>query len=148
MTDRPVRPEWEGVPIRVATGALVIASYPSSDVSLLQTPPIAITVPAAFDFPGFVEFALRLVGFQPPEAAALAAKTAVAPMAFLGIPRGDGVRVEEVVVRSGSATLIHELDQQSHSTEVTLIWSVADRLYVLSGPMTDDVAIRIANGLN
>jgi len=148
VTDRAVRPEWAGVPIRLSTGALVIATYPSNGATLLQTTPIGITVPAAFDFPGFVEFALRLVGFQPPEAAALAARTAVGPMAFLGIPRSDRVRVEEVVVRSGIATLIHDLDEKDPAERVTLIWSGADRLYVLSGPMTDDVAIAIANGLN
>ena len=146
LTDVAVPPGWEGARIGVETGPLVISSY--GETTLLQTTPVAIAVPAGFDFPAFVELALRLSGFGAAEASALAAKAAVAPMAFLGIPRGERVTVSEVPLRSGSATMVHDLESHDRVGRVTLIWSRPGRIFLLSGPIADHVAIAIAESLN
>ena len=140
-TDVVVPPDWDGARIRVETGSLVFSEY--GETTLMQTTPIAIAVPPGFDVPAFVAVALRLLGFDAAPAAARSQKTAVAPIAFLGIPRGEGVDVSEVPLGSGMGTVIRDLDEK----EISLIWTSADRLYMLTGPVAEDVAFAVAHAL-
>ncbi len=139
--DVVVPPDWDGARIRVETASLVLSAY--GETMLMQTRPIAIAVPPGFDMPSFVAVALRLLGFDAAQASMLSQKTAVAPVAFLGIPRGERVQISEVPLGSGTGTLIRDLD----GGDLTVIWSSVDRLYVLTGPIADDAAFAVANAL-
>lgn len=139
--DVVVPPDWEGTRIRVETGALVVSEY--GDVSLIETTPIAIAVPPDFDLPAFVLVALRLVGFDRAQAAMLAQRTAAGPVAFLAVPPQERVRISEVPLGAGMATLVRGLDDG----ELILIWNTADRVFALTGPLSDDAALTVATAL-
>jgi hypothetical protein len=156
LSDYVVPPEWEGARIRVSSGPAVGATYGARGaavprepvVMLVQMKPIAITVPSGFPVQAFAEFALRLFGIDPGEASALAVNAAVAPMAFLGIPNRPHVTVTQVPLRSGgTATMIHHLDDPQDGERVAMIWSRSDRIYMLTGSLTDDVALAVAESL-
>jgi len=139
--DVVVQSGWDGARIRVETGPLVLSEY--GETTLIQSTPLTIAVPPGFDLPAFVEVAMRLLGFNAAQASALAQRAAAAPVAFLGIPPGERVRISEVPLGRGMGTMIRDLDEG----ELTLVWSTADRLYVLTGPIGDELAFSVANAL-
>jgi hypothetical protein len=49
--------------------------------------------------------------------------------------------VEEIALNSGPATLLQE------SQRTTVIWSVPDRVYLLSGKLSRELAIAVANAV-
>jgi hypothetical protein len=139
--DVVVPPTWEGTRIRVETGALVLSEY--GDVTLIETTPIGIAVPPDFDLPAFVLVALRLVGFDPAQAMMLAQRAAAGPVAFMAVPPQERVRISEVPLGAGMATLIRGLDDG----ELILIWHTADRVFALTGPLSDESALTVATSL-
>ena len=93
--------------------------------------------------PAFVEVAMRLLGYDAAQASALSQRVAAAPVMFLGVPPNAKVRVSEVSIGSQMGTLMRDADEGS----LTLIWSTDDRLYVLTGPIDEQLALSVANSL-
>jgi hypothetical protein len=69
------------------------------------------------------------------------------PAFFLGISREDKSEIREVSLRRGTGTLIHSLDDDGSLQRTELIWTTRDRLYALSGNITDDLAIAVADSI-
>ena len=139
--DVVINPHWDGARLRVETSPFVLSVYGST--TLAQGRPLTISMPPGFDMPAFVELAMRLLGYDAAQASALSQRVAAAPVMFLGVPPNAKVRVSEVSIGSQMGTLMRETDGGA----LVLLWSTSDRLYVLTGPITDDLALSIANRL-
>jgi hypothetical protein len=139
--DVVVNPHWEGARLRVQTGPLALSEYGAT--TLIQSTPLTIAMPPGFDMPAFVEVAMRLLGYSAVQATALSQRAAAAPVMFLAVPPGQGVRVSEVPVGRGVGTLVRD----THEGTTTLIWSTEGRLYLLTGPIDDQLAVSVANTL-
>jgi hypothetical protein len=140
-TEVVVNPRWEGAHLRVQTGALALSEYGAT--TLVQSTPLTIAVPPGFDMPAFVDVAMRLLGYSASQATALSQRAAAAPVMFYAVPPGQGVRVTEVPVGRAMATRVRDASDGT----TTLIWSTDARLYLLTGPITDDLALSVANTL-
>ena len=149
ITDRSIPPEWDGVKLAVHTSAIVTADYP--DLQLVQCLPLALTPPAHFDFGAFVETVLRITGLSPSDARTFAAQLARTPVLIFPVTPDEAaqVRMRQVRLRTGLATLIHEDGDEGDAERITLIWSVPDRLYAISAAeaVGEDRVIAIANAI-
>lgn len=139
--DVVINPHWDGARLRVETSPFVLSEYGST--TLAQGRPLTISMPPGFDMPAFVEVAMRLLGYNAAQASALSQRVAAAPVMFFALPPDARVRVSEVPIGSQMGTLLRDVKERS----VVLVWSTSDRLYVLAGPITDDLALSIANRL-
>ena len=139
--------EWNGGRLAVQTSPVALVSYPT-DITLMQALPLAITVPANVPLPALTEVALRILGLNAAQSKRLAGRMGSNPAWFFGIPHDDTAKIREVTLRSGVGTLIHSLEDDGSVQRTELIWSAPDRLYVLSGGITDELAIAVANSLN
>ena len=139
--DVVVNPDWEGARLRVQTGALVISEY--GGTTLIQSTPLTIAMPPGFDMPAFVEVAMRLLGYSAAQSTAMSQRAAAAPVMFVAVPPGANVRVSEVPVGRQTGTLVRDTNEGS----LTLIWSTDERLYALTGPITEQLALSVANSL-
>jgi hypothetical protein len=141
VTDEQVPPQWNGAQLTLHTSALVIAQWP--DITLVQSLPLTLTAPSGFDFPTFSALILRVLGVGPDEAQRLAQRAGTAPpwLAPIGQDLMEHASVEEIALNSGPATLLQE------SQRTTVIWSVPDRVYLLSGKLSRELAIAVANAV-
>ena len=139
--DVVINPHWDGARLRVETSPFVLSEYGST--TLAQGRPLTIAMPPGFDMPAFVQLAMRLLGYDAAQASALSQRVAAAPVMFLGVPPNAKVRVSEVSIGSQMGTLMRDADEGS----LTLIWSTDDRLYVLTGPIDEQLALSVANTL-
>jgi hypothetical protein len=48
---------------------------------------------------------------------------------------------------SGIGTLVQDMNDKGTVERVTLLWNVADRVYILSGAITPDFAVTIASAV-
>jgi hypothetical protein len=147
VSDRSVPREWDGATIALHTSALVTAEYP--DLQVVQCLPLAITTPPGFDFGAFSETLLRIVGLTPTDAHTFATQMVRTPVWILPIAPDEVplVRMRQVSLRTGQGTLIHDDNESNSAERVTLIWSVSDRIYVISANASDDRVIEIANAI-
>ena len=145
ITDLSVPSVWDGTKITMHSGPLVQADY--QDVSIVQTRPISVVTAPGVLLSDVVEVALRLAGVNRAEAHRLAARMAESPGLLLGVTSEDAVTIREVALRDGVGTLLHDLDEGGRSERLTLLWSTNDRLYILSGSISDDLAVQVANAM-
>ncbi len=158
VLDPQVPQQWEGAQLTLQIGATVTARWSDvsdgraggrawSDLSLSQGTVRVDVAQPAFDLPGFAVAALRAAGLRNRELGLrLARRATTAPALLFGyLTPYHFVGVREVNLRTGSATLIEEFglvgenrgfgysDGVPRVERLTLLWSVPDRVYALSG---------------
>ena len=141
VIDQTVPPQWDGARLTLFTGSLVIAEWP--DVVLVQSPPLTLTTPPDFDFEQFSALILRVGGVSREDAANLAKTSDTIPPWLVPIPRELKAEstIEQIAVNSGTATLVKD------GKRVTIMWTVPDRVYLLSGSIERGLAIAVANAV-
>lgn len=140
--DQAVPKQWDGAQIVVQIGSTVTAAWQRPDLTLTQALPPKIVVPAGFDLGAFATAILRGVGMNRETAQQFGKRMAIEPMMLMGIRLQDMAATREVTLHSGPATLIEGLGDR-----VELLWSVPDRVYLLSGDVGAEVAMRIADSV-
>ena len=148
VMDQTVPPQWDGAQLALHTSGIVIAEWP--DITMAQSLPLTMTAPSGFDFPAYSALVLRVLGVGPDEAQRLARRMATVPAWLAPIDRNlnENTTMEEISLRSGPATLLRETSTwQGVAARVTVIWSVPDRVYVLTGTLSRDLAIAAANAV-
>lgn len=180
VLDRQVPQQWEGAQLTLQIGATVTASWSDvsdersgrtawSELSLAQGPAPGVTAPAGFDLEAFAMTGLQAAGMWNRDLAQRLAQhpTTVPALLFGYVTAYHYVRVLEVNLRTGSATLIQEfgLASQEHGfgysdgvprvERLTLLWSMRDRVYVLSGRtetppgiLSADLAAAVASAID
>jgi hypothetical protein len=147
VTGMPVPPAWEGARLAVHTSPMVIAEWP--DAALVQSLPLTLTAPAGFDFAAYSALVLRIVGVDPVEAARLAQRGGTAPPWLAPLSRDFDRKgeIEEITLTSGPATLLQQFTWDGSTSRITITWTAPDRVYVLTGTLTRDLAIALANAV-
>jgi hypothetical protein len=148
ITDQTVPPQWDGAQVALHTSAMVIAEWP--DVVLVQSQPLTLTAPASFDFAAYSALVLRIMGVSPYEAQRLAQQMGTAPPWLAPISRDlrAGETIEQVTLNSGPATLVQEPPAVNGTkSRITICWSVPDRVYLLNGYISRELAIIAANAV-
>jgi hypothetical protein len=144
-SDVRIPPDWDGKQLRVEVGPMVAASYPE-DVTVLQARPIELSLPSGFPLERFTEVTFRNIGVSPWEARALA-KTFVANLSwFLDIPVDEVANIQEVPLRTGSALLIEDFDDEGGLERATVLLSRSDRIYCVSAK-SRELGLRVADAL-
>jgi hypothetical protein len=158
VPDQPVPQQWEGAQLTLQIGATVTARWSDvsdersggmawSDLTLTQGPAQVVTTPAGFDLEAFAAVGLQAAGMRNRERALrLAQHATTAPALLFGyLTPYHYVGVQEVNLRTGSATLVQEFGRASQDhgfgysdgvprvERITLLWSVPDRVHVLTG---------------
>jgi len=156
INDQPVPQQWDGARLKVEAGPTVTARWSDvpawSDLTLVQGP-ARVTAPPGFDLEAFGAVVLRAAGMRNPEMVARLARhgTTVPSLLFGYRTPYRFVGAREVSVRTGPAAMIEEFglasvkgatgyidgvpvsDEIPRVERLTLLWSVPDRMYVLSG---------------
>jgi hypothetical protein len=147
VTDQTVPPQWDGVQLSLHTSAIVIAEWP--DIVLVQSLPLTLTAPPGFDFPAFSALVLRVLGVGSDEAQRLAQRMGTAPPWLAPIARDfeERATIEEIELNSGPATLLREAGRHGGVNRISVFWSVSDRVYLLSGNLSRELAIVVANAV-
>jgi hypothetical protein len=146
MDEAPPK-EWDGAQLAVQIGPTVNAAW-SNDVGLIQGLPAVLSMPAGFDLGAFARMVLRAVGMNREAAQRFGGRLAAAPSLLLGIPDRDGAVIREVHLHTGTATLIEDLDDHGRVERVSVLWSAPDRVYILTGAISADMAIATADSVN
>ena len=146
VTGETVPPRWDGAQLALHTSAVAIAEWP--DIVLVQSLPLTLTAPSNFDFPAFSALVLRVLGVAPEDATRLARRMGTVPawLAPVGENIGTG-GMEEITLNSGPATLFQERGWGGKADRLSVVWSVPDRVYILSGKLTRELAISAANAV-
>ncbi|MCU1276114.1 MAG: hypothetical protein JWO48_3545 [Bryobacterales bacterium] len=142
-----VPPKWEGAQLALHTSAIVIAEWP--DFVLAQSLPLTLTAPSGFDFSAYSALVLRVLGVGPDVAQRLAQRMGTAPPWLAPIARDfeESATIEEILLNSGPATLLRETADNGAAKRITVVWSVPDRVYLLSGKLSRESAIATANAV-
>ncbi|HLJ46658.1 MAG TPA: hypothetical protein VKU01_11655 [Bryobacteraceae bacterium] len=142
ITDQTIPPEWNGAQLTVHTSPVVVAQWP--DILLAQSLPLTITAPANLDVTALATVILRILGLEPAEARRLAQQ-----LGTILIDRNlvADATIEQITLHSGPATLVRQSGDGDNAERIMVIWNVPDRLYVLSGQMTRELAISVANAV-
>jgi hypothetical protein len=133
--------QWEGAQVALHTSGIAIAQWP--DVALVQSLPLTLTAPEGFDFPAFSTIVLRILGVNEAEAARLAADAGTVPPWLVPMSRGmlPGASLEEVQVGGVTGTLLREPGRNS------VMWTVPDRVYLMTGAVSRELMLAAANGV-
>ncbi|HEY1756587.1 MAG TPA: hypothetical protein VGG72_14390 [Bryobacteraceae bacterium] len=147
VMDQTVPPQWDGAQLALHTSAIVIGEWP--DIAFAQSLPLTLTAPPGFDFAAFSALVLRVLGVGTEEAQRLAQRAGTAPPWLAPIARDikERATIEEIRLNSGPATLLQELEDDGSVKRITLVWSVPDRVYLLSGKLRRELAIATANAV-
>jgi len=147
VVGQTVPPQWDGAQLALHTSAIVIAEWP--DIVLAQSLPLTLTAPANFDFSAYSALVLRVLGVGPDVAQRLAQRMGTAPPWLAPIARDfeESANIEEIVLNSGPATLLREAGDHGAVKRITVFWSVHDRVYLLSGKLSRELAIATANAV-
>jgi len=149
VTDQAAPRDWDGAQLTLHTSGLVIAEWP--DIVLVQSLPLTLTAPPGFDFDAYSALILRILGVGPDEALRLAQRAGTMPPWLAPLSRDVALErrgtIEEITLNSGPATLLRESGDDGGVTRVTVLWSVPDRVYLLSGKLSRELAIATANAV-
>jgi hypothetical protein len=55
--------------------------------------------------------------------------------------------MREVALNSGTGMMIRDFDDNGQQERVALLWSTSDRIYMLSGKMSENLAVTVANSV-
>jgi hypothetical protein len=89
----------------------------------------------------------RILKVDPREARELARKFAANPGWLFAVPPEDRVEMREVALNSGAGMMIRDFDDNGQQERVALLWSTSDRIYMLSGKMSENLAVTVANSV-
>ena len=148
VTDVQVPRQWDGAQLAIHTSGIVIAEWP--DVVLAQSLPLTLTAPPGVDFREYSTLILRVLGVGPDEAQRAAQRMGTVPPWVAPIDPGleQNFQMEEITLNSGPATLLTEIFSRKDGTRrLAILWSVADRVYLLDGGLSRDLAIAMANAV-
>ena len=147
IAGQSVPPQWDGAQVALHTSAIVLAEWP--DIVLAQSLPLTLTAPSGFDFSAYSALVLRVLGVGPDEAQRLAQRAGTTPPWLAPITRdfGRNATIEEIVLNSGPATLVRETEDDGAEKRIAVVWSVPDRVYLLSGKLSRELAIATANAV-
>jgi hypothetical protein len=147
--DEPVPPSWDGARIVMHTAGTVMAEWPEIDTMLMQAPPLTMAAPDGFDLRAFTTLFLRGLRMSRDQAERLGVRMSAAPAWMMAIEPDEKVGIREVMLRSGPGTLVYDYDEDhpDRVERLTLIWSVPDRVFILSTGLGDTVAIAAANAI-
>jgi hypothetical protein len=142
LTGVGIPPGWDGAQIALHTSGIAIAQWP--DIALVQSLPLTLSAPEGFDFPAFSATVLRILGVNETEAARLAADAGTAPPWLVPMSKGllPEATLEEVTVGSGTGTLMQE-----RGGRISILWSVPDRVYLLTGTLNRELTLAAANAV-
>jgi hypothetical protein len=139
---------WNGQRLRIEISPFLIAKW-EDDTTLMQLRPIALKTPASVVVSEFVEISFRILGLGSWEARSLSERFAAHPTWFLGVPQDQLARIREVNLGSGTGMLIEDFSEGTNQLERTaVIWSTPDRTFILSGNLSADQAVAIANSVH
>jgi hypothetical protein len=138
----PVPDAWNGVTIGLQQNSGVLVDY--GDFLLAQAPFFTMNAPAGFPLEQFLEVVFRVVGINAADSRNLREKFAANPTNFFPIPTRYEMDVHEVQLNAGPGMLLQNAEK---SGELALMWSDADRSYFLTGLVTENQAIAIANSV-
>ncbi|MDP8982931.1 MAG: hypothetical protein M3O35_20330 [Acidobacteriota bacterium] len=143
--DQSLPAAWDGATLALHSSRIVIAEWP--DILLAQSLPLTVTAPPGVDFPAWSALMLRILGVRASQAKELAERMATVPVWLLPVDSemGRGKTIREVSLRGGPGTLIEDSDKKGE--RVTVVWSVSDRVYLLSGRISGELAIATANAV-
>jgi hypothetical protein len=173
VTGQTVPAQWEGAQLTLHTSGIVIAEWseralddlilkspPSGDETVLvQSLPLTLSVPSGFDFTAYSALVLRVLGVRPAEAQQMAERAGTAPAWLVPLALGcheaepgcnnlwAHATMEEIRLNSGLGTLVQESGDDGAVKRVTLLWSVPDRVYLLSGTLSRELMIATANAV-
>jgi hypothetical protein len=161
VSDQDVPKDWDGARIALQIGVTVTAEWSDvpdewsgqiawSDLTLAQGLPPLVEVPSGFDLTAFTVLNLQTALLGRENALRFAQRTTTAPALLFGKGRQNIVAVREVNLQKGPATLIEERREPGFGAltnwfgysggpsveQITLLWSVPDRMYVLRGVMS------------
>ena len=143
VRDFDVPRSWDGARIGLSLGATVIARWPGRDqwsgLTLAQRPLPVFTAPAGFDLQEFAIANMRVGRMNQQNALRFARLPAIGAALLIGDGTQPAVLVRQVDLRTGPATLVEELEN-GPIWRLSLLWSVADRVYALSGVLNGTVA--------
>ena len=147
--DIRVPTEWEGMHLRAAQGPEVTAEY-GGDVRVQQMRPIELSIPAGFPLERFAEAVFRSLGVSMWESRALAQKYASDPSWLLDIPPDAIVHIQEVSLRTGTALVLEDRDNEGRVLMspwiVTVVRSTGERIYAVSAA-DRQLALRVMESL-
>ena len=144
IQDIRVPGEWNGAKLGIHISPSIVAVYPG-DITLMQLRPVTVNAAAGFAMEQFAEMAFRIVGVGEGEARRMAVQFTANPSWFLAIPQDEEVKIRETSLRSGRGMLIQDYDADTRALTTALIWSTPDRTFLLSGKMSEEQAIAMAN---
>ena len=141
---------WDGAHLEVSQGPMVVAFWPN--ITLQQTSPLRVTVPADFDWQDYAVVALRIIGLNERDARRLSARPESVPTVMAARPEDEVVQVS---LASGSGTILRDFGQPGTLQSRTLVWNTPTRHFVLTGNascadcghITDDFLIELANSV-
>jgi hypothetical protein len=132
---------WDGARLSLQTSRMMIAEWPN--LTLVESLPLTIASSQGVDFADVSAMMLRILGVAPAQARSLADRMSTVPVWLLPVDHRltRGKTIREIVLRSGPATLIEESDR------VTIVWSVPDRVYLLTGSGNESLIIAAADSV-
>lgn len=147
VADQSVPAQWEGARLTLHTSGIVIAEWP--EMVLVQSLPLTLTSPPDFDFSAYSALVLRVVGVAPDEAQRFAHQVGTTPPWLAPIDRGfeSKATIEQITLNSGPGTLVERDPHNGAPKSVTIVWSVPDRVYLLHGTLSRELAIATANAV-
>jgi hypothetical protein len=147
VTDEAVPPQWEGAQLVLHTSGIVLAQWP--DVVLVQSRPLTLTAPPGFDFSAYSALILRVLGVAPEDAQRLAREVGTVPPWLAPIDRGfeASATIEPVTLNSGPGTLLEQISTNGTPNHITIVWSVPDRVFLLNGTLSRELAMALANAV-
>ena len=116
VTDLSVPVEWEGMTLSATGGPALTIEYPG--FYFIQTPPLNMTAPAAFELGRFMEMAFRVFGRPASEAHALGEKFAANPALVMHFPRSSPVR--DVALKSGKGIYVGDTNRPD---DICFFWN-------------------------
>jgi hypothetical protein len=122
---------WEGAQLHIHIGPVIAANYPDR-TQILQTRLIDMSVPPDFPLERFTEVAFRSIGVPLWEARAIAREFAADPAWLLDFPSDEKVNIQEVILQTGPALLIEDLDNHGNVERATVFRSTSERIYSVS----------------
>lgn len=145
LSDVHFPPAWDGARIGVHSSPIAVAEYPR--FQLAQVLPLAITTPPGFELGAFTERVLRIGGLTASAAREYSAQMTAAPFAMFAVSPKDALTMQRATVGMSQATLVHEVNDDGTPGDIVLVWTTADRLYMLTGRLTDGELLAIADSI-
>ena len=143
-TDLRVPPAWDGTSLEVNISAGIVADY--DRMRLGQRLPLEFRAPLEFPVDRFLEVLFRIGGLSAADATALSKRFQGRPTEFVFVGPRYPVEPREVQLATGPAVRLRFLSDDGIE-RLTLAWNARDRVYFLSGQLTEVEAIAIANSV-